>query len=296
MQIRRLVAALALGMWITGCGEGADLEGLESSGSGELPGVGAGGIGQPSGGAGGQAEQGGGGVPADDVIVYATADMEDGTLGDLVAAGNKSNLGSNYIHIVDDPTGLLSGKVARIHYVRLDTTSSKDRNNSFDWLPPAGHAIGLGQTIYLRGRFVMPLPASGLELTGRKLFYWQTHNNATNHFVLSYEDNRIIVALYNTTTGYRAFKTIVGQGIFGTPHTVEVLVTVNSATDIADGALQVWLDGAQLVSAADVLFNDSGEKWVKFKVGQQVNVTDANQTYDEYRYWDDIVIASDRIP
>ena len=98
----------------------------------------------------------------------ASHNFDDGTLGPYTYpwAGLDT---PEALQVVNDPTGLLSGKVVQIHYAG----TNQDRNRGLALELSGSAKIELGESIFFRGDLVFGSPLSGSSGAQRKLLYWQ---------------------------------------------------------------------------------------------------------------------------
>ena len=222
----------------------------------------------------------------------------------------------------DDPTKSGRGKVARFHYAATVTPGGvADRNRAMDFAYPRKW----GQSMYFRGEFNIPVNDLAAGETLRKLIYFQPHNDwakykvngglATGRTVVVLRGSDMVVdATYNPSpkTGKNAndVRTVetVATGIAGHKwYTLEIRQQMESSLGGNDGILQVWLDGTLVFDRKDMTWSDPN--WVgdtsngipysasdiyfeHFLVGEQVN---AWESFDEYRYWDNVAFSTRRI-
>lgn len=216
----------------------------------------------------------------------ATANYTDGTFGDFANGWGDSV-------VMDDPTGLLNGKVCRVPYaISAANEYDSDRGVQYD-APTATQWLGFGQTGRLEGEFVVP---AGSITAMRKLFYWFPPDAAgtSSGFVVVGDDHGYLYTEYcNNGVALR----IPPGGTYaitkGVKNTLAVEVTVNSAYNVADGAIRVYLNSVlcQQVTGVIVLnnsgtFGGSPNRFEKFRVGAQLQ--ESGQTVSEYRYWDNL--------
>ena len=225
----------------------------------------------------------GGSFSAPDIAV---TDFSTGSSSPFTVASG-SVTGNADINIMSDPTGLMGGQIARIHFVRSSTGTSPDVNRALQFRRSVYH----GQTVFFRGRIMIPTPAANMTHAMRKLFYVQTGSPSSSFCVIKADGTSLKAEVTNS----RLFR--IGSIPFGKPFWIEAQITVNSAPGVADGIFRVWQDGVLVVDHNDVEWIDNqaaGQNFNRFMFGQQAQM-DAATTFDEYRYWDNIAISTRRI-
>jgi len=216
----------------------------------------------------------------------AATDFNTGTSAPFTVASG-SVTGNADVNIMADPTGLMGSQVARIHYVRSSPSWSPDVNRALQYRYGVHH----GETVFFRGRIVIPTPATNMMSAMRKLFYIQTSRVSSSFCVIKADGQSLKAEITNS----RLFR--IGSISFDRPFSVEAQITVNSLPGVPDGIFRVWLDGALVVDQTNVEWIDSqsaGSNFSRFLFGQQTQM-DAATTFDEYRYWDNIAISTTRI-
>jgi hypothetical protein len=237
-------------------------------------------------------------------------DFETGTLGSQFT----NNTGGQ-LAIMSDPAGGGHGKVGRIHYsVTTDGVNLVDDNRA---ITPNTLRIGLGDSLWFQGDFYIPadarMDASGPGNVQRKLLYWGPLDlESGSHgfaFVLSSFGPQWFVTKYphvgapSPQDGWpRYIDPAVSAVTSGAWHRLKVQLRANSSFTAQDGVLRVWVDGVLLTEATDVTWTDptvwannspSDFAFTNFGVGYQVN---AQQSVDEYRYWDNLIFSRTPIP
>jgi uncharacterized protein YjdB len=216
----------------------------------------------------------------------AATDFSTGTSAPFTVASG-SITGNVDLNIMPDPTGLMVGQVARIHYVRSSPAFSPDVNRALQY----HHTVHHGETIFFRGRILIPTPAMNMMSAMRKLFYVQTGGPSSSFCVIKADGQSLKAEITNS----RLFR--IGSISYGRPFSVEAQITANSAPGVPDGIFRVWLDGTLAVDQTNVEWIDpqsAGTNFSRFLFGQQTQM-DAATTFDEYRYWDNIAMSTMRI-
>ncbi len=222
-----------------------------------------------------------------------SADFENGT------AGGMSGVDGNDIKIVADPTGSGKGKVLSLHYRRASTEAPGqpvDRNRHIDFQKSIGH----GQSIWFKGEFYLDIDKfSGVngENIMRKLTYYQPGSGSLWDVIVMFNEGLDDQLGYQGSGGhvYKNNPTSSAGIRPRTWHTLEKQMTFNSAPGVSDGIIRVWVDGRLIVENTAVRFTDVGgpaNAFGNFAIGDQ---TQANNAYDEYRYWNNVAFSSKRI-
>jgi hypothetical protein len=230
----------------------------------------------------------------------ASTDFESGNSGLFLSGVPPTNMGSSVINFQADPTGELTGTVARMKYA----SGAGDGVKAVDVKLKFTHATGygLGTTFYFRGHVVVPTPASDMLNGQRKLFYIQTQSNGPDAFFFLKAEPAIPggqtlkLEFPKFPTGNMAPSA--GSIQFNTKHSIEVQITVNSTTAIADGIIRVWVDGVLTFEKLDAypMRTTARGNFKVFCFGDQCQASlAADIAFDEYRYWDNLAISTQRI-
>lgn len=244
----------------------------------------------------------------------ASWDFNDGTLGPIYTNPYAGQTPGN-LDFIDDPTGSGRGKVARFEYVHV---TSPDKNRALSYV----HTIGYGQTLYFAGDLYLPVADLNLPLNaGRKLLYWQPHSlqskygaerhiysvfgvmNKTFQIWISNEDATVVLANIGS----------VGAVTENTWYRIEKRLTMQSSYNVADGQVQIWINGVlgydsgptlafippswigQPVPGGNGTLLDPADLYFQtLLVGQQVNDNTLSM-FDEFRYWDNVAFSTKRI-
>jgi len=220
----------------------------------------------------------------------ASTDFERGNSAPFEGA-NGSTKGNQHITIMDDPTGLLDGKVARIEFRRTLPRQAPDVNRALRYRVNRG--IGLGETVFFRGDIVIPRPDPNMASAMRKLFYIQRQPN-DNSFAVIKADGQSLRA---EITRHRVFNAGPNSFPFDKRVSLEVQITTNSGPGVPDGTFRVWKDGVVVIEANDVVWLTTAKPFKVFMFGQQTQHKKADRQvmFDEVRYWDNIAISTKRI-
>ena len=230
-----------------------------------------------------------------------------------------------------DPTGLLNGNVAQFRYARIGAPGG---NEAAEATLSLQYARSFGQPMYFRGRVVLH-PASMAGNFIRKLTYWIARNNYTKYpLSIGGVNSRTVLGVQGTDLVLDAnwgpaigspledadtrTVQIVKSGMQGnTKYSIEIFQQMETALDLYNGKLQIWVDGVEVMNKQNMRWTDSG--WVgargnkdynwsavgngvvmeagdilfeNWAVGNQVSSPDA---FDELREWDDIAFSTTRI-
>lgn len=232
---------------------------------------------------------------------FASTDFENGTSAPFTAP-NGLTTGSPTIVIMDDPTGKFGGKVVRFQFTRSMTAATPDVNVPLRFITTTAAGTSYGQTVFIRGHVLIPTPAANMVDAQRKLFYLQRAANDAEAFVVlksegvSGSGQKLLVELPKCPTGNALFNA--GTIAYDTKTSLELQMTVNSAPGTSDGIIRVWKDGALVLDQPSACPMRSGTApYTKFLVGQQLQHQFADKTvlFDEFRYWDNLVVSPTRI-
>ena len=225
-----------------------------------------------------------------DKTILASTNFDRGNSAPFVGA-NGTTTGNQDIVIMDDPTGQFEGKVARIEFRRSAPRQGPDVNRALRYTVRPG--VGLGETVFLRGDVLIPTPQPGMESAMRKLIYVQRQPNDQSFAVIK-ADGRGLKA---EITRNRVFHAGANSFPFDRKIRLEVQITTNSIAGMADGALRIWTNGNLVVNESNVMWLNSDRPFKVFMFGQQTQHKrmDRKVLFDEFRYWDNLAIATKRI-
>jgi len=236
----------------------------------------------PAGGGGG----GGGGTR------LASANFDDGTLGDFY---NPWAGVGGVIDIIDDPTGAGRGKIARYHYINNPAGGNYDSNIGL--YPVADLSFGVGAERWVQGDVYIPTPPAGTEFQNRKLI--------VNYGAPSGTDGALIIG-WNQGTNPSVDSLVFGFGggggkapiyqVYGiidfswnSWHTIKARYTVETTPGGTDGSLALYFDGSIVYSYSGIQFLTTDSSIGGPGFGYQYNSSIAT---NEYRYWDKISFAT----
>ena len=226
-------------------------------------------------------------------------DFSDGTLGPY---GSTTD-----VTFPDDPTGSGRGKVARMYYNPAQglQQSSNDEGLAYD---AGANRLRYGATIWMKGEFYIPFAGTAVKAGHhRKLIdYWGGGVRMTLYRAHAYNGElRLWLSTVDWMNG-SSQETITQVTPINlsddTWHTIEVKMVTNSADNVRDGVLEVYINGASSPSYR----RDTGLGWITekfpggsyfnyFRVGQQLTIDADHPLYTEYRYWDNVGFSTTRI-
>ena len=234
-------------------------------------------------------------------------DFNDGTTGPYAHTAD--------VDFPDDPTGSGRGKVARMFYNPVGSGGlpqhpvSNDENVAY----VSAHHYRYGETIWFRGEVY--LPSIGLsdhqQGNNRKLvdFYGKGPNSGRMilHRQIANGQLRLYLACNDGMDGTVLERFDADTGIIlahDTWYTIEVKMVTNSADDIRDGVVEVYINGA----ASPNYTRNTGIGWITehdptgpsyfsiFNAGEQLTIQyPTDPVYTEYRYWDNVAFSTIRI-
>ncbi|MDQ6770244.1 MAG: Ig-like domain-containing protein [Gemmatimonadota bacterium] len=243
-------------------------------------------------------------------------------VADLASNNFDAGTWGQYVHfeptdedIVADPTGFGHGKVARFHYAG----TNQDRNRFLEY----NHALKWGSPMFFRGEFYLDVADLQNGFWGRKLIYYQPHEDYAKYGGASTPSFYSIIGLQGSklwvNTGYvpqSGLQVDTQQVIFAqllprTWYTLESELVPETSIGAGNGEMRVWLDGTLIYEATQLKWSDPA--WIgnplpggnglplapgdvyfeRVDVGSQVNL-DAG-SFDEYRYWDNVAFSRKRI-
>lgn len=224
--------------------------------------------------------------------VLAAHNFDDSSLGPF------NNPWGSGIDVPVDPTSSGRGRVARISYA---PPSGQSQERALVYR--ANSRLRYGETIWFRGDLYMP--SAGADAThNRKLLDYQGGGvRMTLHRRGPSRDLRLsIVDAMNN--GFEEETIAESTGISladDTWHTIEVRMTTNSADNVRDGVLEIYINGANTPDYR----RSSGLGWVtetfsggsyfqSFMAGFQLTIDSGDPAYQEFRYWDNIMYSTGR--
>ncbi len=232
--------------------------------------------------------------------VLAFADFKDGTARPFTAWGFPTTM-----DFPDDPTGLAGGKVARILYSSPGGFASSDQN--IEWNSPT--PFRYGARIVAKADFYLPSECvsggpQNYDNT-RKLIDW---------FVGGEPNCRLILERTNGMLRYSVAQTEIEGRYVGEWHVdvrhgdtgivlrdnrwfnLAVVFTTNSADGVADGKLEIFLDGISKFTLATGLSpiteKNGGTFFQSFRFGSQVTTQEGDPAMSQYRYLKNLSIAA----
>ncbi len=222
----------------------------------------------------------------------ASANFEDGTLGSFYNPWSGSVQGA--VDVTADPTSRAQGKVVRIHYAN-NPPGNYDSNLAL--FNSTAVITGLGQTMWYQGDFYIDNTGATADVM-RKLIYWWTDASS---FVITLQprgdiNNQQLQVTPNQNHPETVFYTPVIVST-KTWHRLKVQLQMNSSVGSTDGVLNVWMDGALAYSRNTLTWieatNATDKGFSSYASGYQGQ---NNTGFNEYRYWDNVILSRSPIP
>ena len=227
-----------------------------------------------------------------------------------------------------DPTGSGRGRVARIYYAPTTTNASADRY--LEYHVADSSKLRYGRTIWMRGDFYLPYAGSDHKAAdNRKLidFGGSSNDGWTGggvRMVIHRRESDIhpgkkVLELsasdWMRGNGYEEETVYEETGIEindDTWYTIEVKMVTNSADNVRDGVLEIYMNG----EATPSYRRSTGLGWITeafapvgpdniprvgsyfshFRVGSQLTIHyPSDPLYTEYRYWDNVGFSTTRM-
>ena len=265
-------------------------------------------------------------VASDTVVrVYASHSFSDGTLGPFTGLANTTNV-CNYTGVAGQCSAdvWLRNGALEIRYMRMDATSSGDRNRGIKWVPKdTSQHTKWGKTLYVRGTWTIPsvTPAvraqldsvaarlnlapqtdTAQELLQRKLIYGNPGRN--NHFVLKIHTLKLqfvpgvgdgppcSATKHPQPVTVHRFK---DSALFDIPQRIELEIKRSSGVRVADGEAKIWVNGVLVRHITGFCTNhDTNQSW-QLQIGQQMSYAKPNGVlFNEIRRLDDVLVANRR--
>jgi len=226
-------------------------------------------------------------------------DFNDGTPGAYARSAD--------VDFPDDPTGSGRGKVARMFYNPTQgiLQSSNDEYIAYD--AGATH-LRYGATIWMKGEFYTPYAGTAVKAGHhRKLIdYWGGGVRMTLYRADAYSGQlRLWLSCVDWMNGSSQETVTEVTGINladDTWYNIEVKMVTNSADNIRDGVVEVYINGA----ASPNYTRNTGLGWITekysggsyfnyYRVGEQLTSDAGHPLYTESRYWDNVGFSTSRI-
>ena len=226
-------------------------------------------------------------------------DFNDGTKGPYAHTAD--------VDFPDDPTGSGRGKVARMFYNPAQDLlqSSNDEYIAYD--AGASH-LRYGKTIWMKGEFYTPYPGTAVKAGHRRklIDYWGGGVRMTLYRADAYNGQlRLWLSCVDWMNGSSQETVTEVTGINladDTWHTIEVKMVTNSADNIRDGVVEIYINGA----ASPNYTRNTGLGWITekysggsyfnfYRAGEQLTSDAGHPLYTEYRYWDNVGFSTSRI-
>jgi hypothetical protein len=237
--------------------------------------------------------------------LLASHDFEDGTSGPF------NDFGVAAIDYPNDPTGSGRGKVARILYSGwAGDPASNDENLEFN----TKHHYRYGETIWFKGDVYFPSTVvSGgprnFNDTRKIIDYFSDAGPQSARLILGREYGGQIVYSAGDCMDGGVFHVDVHTANTGivllddTWYTLEVRMTLNSADNVRDGILEIYVNNQKTPSYRLT----TGLGWIteaypggsyfnSFRFGTQLTIHyPTDPLWSEYRYWDNVSLSTARI-
>ena len=226
-------------------------------------------------------------------------DFNDGTRGPYAHTAD--------VDFPDDPTGSGRGKVARMFYnpTQSPLQSSNDEYIVYD--AGATH-LRYGATIWMKGEFNIPYAGTAVKAGHhRKLIdYWGAGVRMTLYRADAYSGQlRLWLSCVDWMNGssQETVSEVTGINLADdTWYTIEVKMVTNSADNVRDGVVEVYINGA----ASPSYTRKTGLGWITekyaggsycnyYRAGEQLTSDAGHPIYTEYRYWDNVAFSTSRI-
>lgn len=231
-------------------------------------------------------------------------DFNDGTFGPYINVWDDGD-----IDFPDDPTASGRGKVARQIFNPVQggagVQSSDDTDLAYN---RSTLHVRYSETIWMKGDVYIPYAGSTIKANhNRKLIDYTGAGSGGIHtrVTLHRRDMKLMVSIVDWMNG--SVKETISEwtGITladNTWHTIEVRMTTNSADNVRDGVLEIYMNGSSTPTYA----RTTGLGWITekypggsffsyFYAGSQLTVDPDEPVYSEYRYWDNVAFSSTRI-
>lgn len=224
-----------------------------------------------------------------------TSNFDSGTFGSL------TNPWGTSVDVIDDPTGSGKGKVARMHYSPV-VGSSEEKGLAY-----TGGSTRYGKTIWMKGDIFLPSGSAGRNSAdNRKLIDFQGGGVRMTLHRVSANDLRLSVVDWMNGSEQETIAESTGLTIPDDRWTtIEVKMVTNSADNVRDGVLEVYLNGSSTPSYRRA----SGLGWITEKfvgpygpgsyfntyvLGFQLTIS-GSTAYQEDRYWDNVAFSTQRV-
>ena len=228
-------------------------------------------------------------------------DFNDGAIGPFVDPWEVG------VDFPTDPTGKGHGRVARILYEPAQAPAQSSQERAFGYRVTTDR-VRYGRTIWFRGDVYLPYTGSTVKANhNRKLLDFLGTGTTGSHagMVLHRRDMVLYLSAMDWMNGSLQETVFESTGITladNTWHTIEVRMTTNSADNVRDGVLEVYMNGATTPTYS----RTTGLGWITekypggtffswFGVGYQLTVDPGEPVYSEYRYWDNVAFSTTRV-
>lgn len=206
------------------------------------------------------------------------------------------------IDVIDDPTGSGRGKVVRLQY------GVRGKQSTELALAATSAPLRYGQTMWMRGDVYLPATGTAANAgDNRKLLDFQGGGVRMTLHRVGANDLRVSIVDWMSGTERESIAESSGLTI---PNdrwtTIEVKMVTNSADNVRDGVLEIYLDRSPTPSYRRA----SGLGWITEKfvgpygrgsyfnsylIGFQIT-NSTSKDYSEDRYWDNVSVSGSRLP
>lgn len=237
--------------------------------------------------------------------VLGSANFDDGTVGTLAVQP------AGTVSVVSDPLASGRGKVAEMSF-RSDSVTPHPRAAVALALPPG--KLGLGSTFYFSGDVLIPAETFNLRnpsvrrtlLSFRAPLDVSPHDSTDSFVMLEHTGGCELRVEWSHEGWWRGSECRLAPFEAGRWHRVAMRVSMNSRSDVADGTLELWVDGKSVFKETKVSLTNparSGKpSWQTLLVGAMRFKAEVRGGFDlsegdairEVRYWDNVSFRTDR--
>jgi len=225
--------------------------------------------------------------------IYIESDFASGVLSPF------TNPYGDRITILSDPTGSGRGNVCRVTFEPASPGASMTRGFNYG----SGPQIRYNEEIWYKADFYLVDTGGNYnDNHNRKLFDWQGfHVRMTLN-----RDNGILEfsAVDAMATGSEQERVAQTTGIAlatDTWHTIEIRMITNSADGVRDGILEVYMNESptptysRTTNLGWITENGGASYFEDFLTGFQLTLDGTDPTYEDVRYFDNVIISSGRV-
>jgi hypothetical protein len=232
----------------------------------------------------------------DSIPKLAWSDFDDGTVAPY------SEPWGNSAEVIEDPTGAGHGKIARIRY---SPAAGSSHELGLAYTSPA--ALRYGKTIWMKGDLYLPSNFANRRASdNRKLIDYQGGGVRLTLHREGPTDVRVSVVEWMSGTQTEPIAESTGIVLPDDQWvTLEVRMTTNSADNVRDGVLEVYVNGAATpsyrratglgwITEKFVGPYGAGSYFNTFLLGFQLT-NGGTVAYSEDRYWDNVGFSETRL-